>query len=623
MSPVSSQISRALSQRVALTASLVALLTSATLPAETIGGGTIASPAVGPTPANAVGGSGFALVKNWNFGTSASSTVTNMTDMSTNFQYHDQFGTIANPNYGAKIVSPDTTNALSGQPIEGVNTATPVRTFFTDSLRTYIVPLNGATTLVPASMNTGSGSFQAKWTLPNGGSRLNQDMIWETRVRYVTPPYFWFALWTAGNKWDNGAEFDLIESFGYDNGGPGYTNYDGQFWHSDVVGGTWTTNYSNWANGMQSCGIPAYGTPPPYIASNWHTWTWLYRKDNTYSAYVDGIQVQSGTLHWTFGATSTGEAINMSFLFDGTWGSRTVTNNNFPLAASALAGKYYEWDYSRVYLRTEPVKDTEDASGITIVPGADGWTASTGITGYNGTGYLHDQNTNKGTKSVLFAPTLSESGTYNVYMRWTAYANRATNVPVDIVKADGTTATVTVDQTVNGGQWNLLGTYALSKTTASVKIRTTGTNGAVIADAVRFTPIADEIIVDNANCTKVGTWTASTGIAGYQGVNYIHDGNANKGSKTATFTPNLPVAGTYNVYARWTADVSRDTNVPYSITYNAGTVPVYKNQQINGGSWQLLGTYPFNAGTGGKVVVSNAGTTAAVIADAVRFVLMP
>jgi hypothetical protein len=181
---------------------------------------------------------------------------------------------------------------------------------------------------------------------------------------------------------------------------------------------------------------------------------------------------------------------------------------------------------------------------------------------------------------------------------------------------------VTVDQTVNGGTWRLLGTYALSKTNASVKIRTTGTNGHVIADAVRFTPIAGEIIVDNANCVKVGTWPHSTGIAGFQGVNYIHDDNTGKGSKTATFTPNLPVAGTYNVYARWTADVSRSNNVPYNITYNAGTVPVYKNQQVNGGSWQLLGTYPFNAGTGGKVMLSNTGTTGHVIADAVRFQLV-
>jgi hypothetical protein len=43
---------------------------------------------------------------------------------------------------------------------------------------------------------------------------------------------------------------------------------------------------------------------------------------------------------------------------------------------------------------------------------------------------------------------------------------------------------------------------------------------------------------------------------------------------------------------------------------------------VNGGSWQLLGTHPFNAGTSGGVVVSNAGTTGYVVADAVRFELV-
>lgn len=629
MSASITQPSRALSRKAAFSVCLVALSVPVPAQAETVGGGTIASPAVGPAPANAVGGSGFVLVKNWNFGTDASSTVTGISDMNTHFQYHDQFGQVANPNYGAKIVSPDAANALSGQPVEGVNTATPVRAFQADRLRTYLVPLNGATTLSPAAMNTGSGSFQAKWTLPRGGSLLGHDILWETRVRYVTPPYFWFAIWTCGNKWamennvPKGAEYDLIESFGYDNTAVGGgTNYDGRYWHSSVVGGTSTTNYhANWANGMQSRGIPAYATPP-YTTSEWHTWTWLYRKDNTYSAYVDGIEVQSGTLNWTFGAEATDEPINMSFIFDGSWGSRTVSNNNFPLAASALAGKYYDWDYSRVYLRSEPVQDNTDATGVLITPGTGGWTASTSVAGYQGANYLHDGNTGKGTKSVRYTPTLSENGTYNVYMRWTSDVGRATNVPVDIVKADGTTATVTVNQTANGGVWNLLGTYALSKTNAALTIRTTGTTAHVIADAVRFTPIAGEVIVDNANSTKTGTWVHSTGVTGFQGVNYIHDDNTGKGTKTVTFTPNLPVAGTYNVYGRWTADPGRSNNVPFNITYNAGTVPVYKNQQVNGGSWQLLGTYPFNAGTGGKVVVSNTGTSGHVIADAVRFQLV-
>jgi hypothetical protein len=315
---------------------------------ETIGGGSISSPAIGPPPSIAVSGGGFTLVKNWHFGTNG--TIKNISDLNANFQYHDQFGTYHNPNYGALIVAPDAANALPGQPIGGGpdTGGRSVRQFFNNWMRTFLVPLNGATTLVPAQLNTGSGSFQAQWTLPNGGSFLGQDIIWETRVRYVTPPYFYLGLWTSGNIWNNGAEYDLIESFGYKNGpynGVYYTNYNGQYWHSDSVGGVDNVNYGSWPAAMASVGITNYN------ASVWHTWDWVYYQNNTYAAYVDGIQVQSGTLIWTVGGTPDGEPINMSFIFDGTWGSPTVSNDDYSLPASALTGTYYDWEYSRVYLR--------------------------------------------------------------------------------------------------------------------------------------------------------------------------------------------------------------------------------------------------------------------------------
>jgi hypothetical protein len=118
---------------------------------ETIGGGTISSPAAGPPPAFGIGGSGFSLVKNWHFGTNG--TIKNISNLNANFQYHDQFGTTHNPNYGAVIVAPDAADALRGQPVEGAITAgAPVRAFFADSMQTYLVPLNGATTLVPTAL---------------------------------------------------------------------------------------------------------------------------------------------------------------------------------------------------------------------------------------------------------------------------------------------------------------------------------------------------------------------------------------------------------------------------------------------------------------------------------------
>ena len=337
---------------------------------ETVGGGTVTAPAVGPAPSYGIGGPGMVLVKNWHFGTGG--TIKNYADMSANFYYHDQFGTIGNgSNYGAHTVSPDAANALNGQPIEGVNSP-PVRKFTADSLVTLLTPLDGATTVDPNKHNAGCGSFMAKWKLPNGGSLLGRDIVWETRVRYVTPPYFWFAIWTAGNKWKwdggaAGAEQDLVESFGYDNGdNPAFKNFDGRAWHSNSVAqpGRDTIGYGDWSKTMAAQGITSYD------ASQYHTWTWQYNKDNTFAMYVDGVLVQRGSdYHWTYGSKPTDEPIDMDFLYDCGWGHTQIGSVNKPLPAGAFDGKFYEWNYSRVYLSGDNKPAEAPFHGPHVLPG--------------------------------------------------------------------------------------------------------------------------------------------------------------------------------------------------------------------------------------------------------------
>ena len=131
----------------------------------------------------------------------------------------------------------------------------------------------------------------------------------------------------------------------------------------------------------------------------------------------------------------------------------------------------------------EIIVDNTDTARVTVT-GA--WTSSTATAGYYGTDYLHDGNAGQGTKSVRFAPALSQAGQYQVYARWTAHANRATNARYDIIHSTGT-ASVTMNQQANGGAWILLGTHQFSAgTTGSVLVRNDSANGYVIADAVRF-----------------------------------------------------------------------------------------------------------------------------------------
>lgn len=130
------------------------------------------------------------------------------------------------------------------------------------------------------------------------------------------------------------------------------------------------------------------------------------------------------------------------------------------------------------------------------------------------------------------------------------------------------------------------------------------------------------VVADNANLTGVtqtGDWMSSFSVAGFYGINYAHDNNTGKGNKSVRFTPDLPAAGEYEVSARWTSDPNRANNVPIVITSALGVETVTVDQRINGGEWVSLGTYTFNAGTAGHVVISNTNTTGYVVADAVKF----
>jgi RHS repeat-associated protein len=127
------------------------------------------------------------------------------------------------------------------------------------------------------------------------------------------------------------------------------------------------------------------------------------------------------------------------------------------------------------------VMDNADSTGVTVT---GSWTASTSVSGYYGSNYIYSGASS--TNNVQFNPTIPTAGKYLVYLRWTSHSNRATNVPIDVYHADGTTS-LTVDQTSNGGQWNLLGTYDFDVGTAGyVKVRAAGADGYVVADAVRF-----------------------------------------------------------------------------------------------------------------------------------------
>lgn len=136
------------------------------------------------------------------------------------------------------------------------------------------------------------------------------------------------------------------------------------------------------------------------------------------------------------------------------------------------------------------------------------------------------------------------------------------------------------------------------------------------------------IVVDETDTELVGEWQYSTHTPPYVGLGYLHDMKAGKGSKSVTFTPELPAAGWYEVRLAHCYNVRRSTRAPVTIRHADGEVTVRINQQeepAHGRLFRTLGTYRFEAGRAGWVRISNEGTEAdkVVIADAVQFLPTP
>jgi len=134
----------------------------------------------------------------------------------------------------------------------------------------------------------------------------------------------------------------------------------------------------------------------------------------------------------------------------------------------------------------------------------------------------------------------------------------------------------------------------------------------------KATPV--HVIVDNADaeCTLTGAWTESTNVRGWYGTNYAWANT--KTQDSAAFDLDIPEAGDYDVYIRYTSGSDRSTQAPYSVYYNGGSDTKTFDQRTWGGRWRLVGNYPFLAGQGSVNLscdTGEGGKTKVVIADAV------
>ena len=265
-------------------------------------------------------------------------------------------------------------------------------------------------------------------------------------------------------------------------------------------------------------------------------------------------------------------------------------------------GAYWDWNYFIALINQQPVNRSETVSisaPSNVDPGAT-FTASvtfrnTGTTTWQpGTYFFGSQNpqdntrwgTNRITLSAAVAPGQTNTTTFS--------------------------CTAPTSAAIYPFEWKLV----------QEGVEWFGQTAATSINVGAAQPVAD-IIIDNPAATVVGSWSTGTSSADKFGSDYRF--RSQGGGSYLQFTPNIQTAGNYNVYEWHPVGSNRTVGAPHVITYNGGTVTVNINQQINGGRWNLIGTFNFASGTAGNVRITDGFTDAGqvVLADAIKFVYVP
>ena len=84
--------------------------------------------------------------------------------------------------------------------------------------------------------------------------------------------------------------------------------------------------------------------------------------------------------------------------------------------------------------------------------------------------------------------------------------------------------------------------------------------------------------------------------------------------------PDIPQKGDYAVYVSYKSFANSTTDARYTVHYLGGQRTLHVNQQMGGGTWVYLGTFPFAKGIDGYVELTTRSSSAGLVsADAVRF----
>jgi hypothetical protein len=131
------------------------------------------------------------------------------------------------------------------------------------------------------------------------------------------------------------------------------------------------------------------------------------------------------------------------------------------------------------------------------------------------------------------------------------------------------------------------------------------------------------VVIDDARAKPSGNWKSSIYGGNYLGVGAVYDTKNQDRPATLTFDPDFPKSGLYEVRLAYVPHSNRATNTAIRILHADGEELKHVNQQAKPpieGRFLSLGTFRFEAGGAGFVMVSNEGSNGTVSVDAVWFV---
>lgn len=214
-----------------------------------------------------------------------------------------------------------------------------------------------------------------------------------------------------------------------------------------------------------------------------------------------------------------------------------------------------------------------------------------------------------------------------------ATAYRATQINLTWADNSSNEATFIVGRSsVSGGPYSDIATLPANSTAYSdtglstnttyyyvVRAQNAGGSSTNSAQA-STTTFETDLLIDNKSAVIIGSWSVGSSSTDKYSTDYRFKGQGT-GTSYLQFTPYVAVAGIYVVYEWHPQGANRPTNAPHVITYNGGSTNVTINQQINGGKWNVLGTFNFSAGSSGNIkITDNFAGTNVVMADAIKLV---